>query len=178
MAFYTRLWFAGSGASECETSAQEVPQTPSARGGVDLPTRADSNGSRRHDGVLCQPLANRFSNLPDVELRPGTAACHAFGGDADSCEHGPRSSRLSNHDPAFSVTHVSLADMAPNLFTAKDHEPVSSTPRCQRSTASSSAAVRRLTHTFDLRRMSKGPVCQKIHAWLNVFQTRFGLGGP
>lgn len=110
--------------------------TPAARGGTDIPARADSSICRRHDSHMCQPLANRFSNLPDVELRPGTAACHAFGGNGDSSD-GPR-----YHDPAFSVTHVSLADMAPNLFTAKDHDSSGSTPRCQRSTATSSAAVR------------------------------------
>lgn len=122
-------------------AATDRPCTPTARGSFDLPARTESYGSRRHDSLMCQPLANRFSNLPDVELRPGTAACHAFGGSADSSEHDPRTSRLSYHDPALSVTHVSLADMAPNLFTAKDHEPASGTPRCQRSTATSSEAV-------------------------------------
>jgi hypothetical protein len=125
-----------AGPSVCAAPTDRAcPPAPQAC--LDTPARADGSSSRRHDSVVCKPLANRYSNLPDVELRPGTAACHACSSDAGSSEHDPRSSRLPYHDPALSVTHVSLADMAPNLFTAKDQDPSSSTPRCQRSTSSS-----------------------------------------
>lgn len=115
---------------------------PSSQGGLDAPLRSESSASRRSDALLCQPLANRFSNLPDVELRPGTAACHAFAGKANHSTDDHRSSRFSYHDPALSITHVSLADMAPNLFTAKDHGASSSTPRHQQNSAQGFPAVR------------------------------------
>eukprot|EP00892_Ulva_mutabilis_P011893 jgi/Ulvmu1/9076/UM005_0171.1 len=67
------------------------------------------SGSTRQAAPAPVPLASWFSNLPDIELRPGTALVPG----QQSTQAGGRALR----DPALAVTHVSLADMHPTLFT-------------------------------------------------------------
>lgn len=70
--------------------------------------------STRQSAPAPPPLASWFSNLPDVELRPGTAL-------VPGQQSGMGAGRVL-HDPALAVTHVSLADMHPALFTPKADE--------------------------------------------------------
>jgi hypothetical protein len=75
--------------------------------------------TRSHQQPEPTHLRSQFSKLSDVEMRPGTALVESLS---------PQSAfaPASRQGSAFQVTEVSLADMAPHLFTASEEAAASS----------------------------------------------------
>ena len=86
---------------------------------------APANGGMRARGAAgsiagkAGHLRPQYSNLSDVEMRPGTAL-------VESAQSRTAEFRSSREGSGLGVTEVSLADMAPHLFTAPRETPSSS----------------------------------------------------
>lgn len=98
------------GASACSAERAGPPALP-PQAALD---HARSASSTRNGALKPATLTSWFSNLPDVELRPGTAL-------VPGQQHGSGGCRTPR-DPALAVTHVSLADMPPALFMPQTDE--------------------------------------------------------